>query len=391
MRILLVGDANSIFFVHYVKALKKQMDVEVDVYSPIPDKHNYSELPYDRVFFDDYELKKCSNIRFLSTFYNPYVLRSHFGKFLKHNGIKYDIMHFHWIVPEWVICPKAFRKYADKICVTLWGGEFVKLKLLKSHELYLRKLKNLLKNTDALIGGNRSDAFYQRYPFAKDIVRYGLFGSSIIDILNEMPASKEECKKIFGADSEKITVMPGYSGKALHNQDKILKEIINHADFEQVRDKIHFLFPMTRGSDERFLKHLEEILNENHCHYTMIKGTYMSDEAVAQLRKATDVMFQLSDFDGLSSSIKESLCAGSVLISGNWFKAYGKLKDWGFKYLEVESLKEGIEKFYEVVGNLGYYKDLTKENTSVGVSQFSWNECIKDWVAIYKDLTHDRS
>ena len=123
----------------------------------------------------------------------------------------------------------------------------------------------------------------------------------------------------------------------------------------------------------------------------MIKGTYMSDEAVAQLRKATDVMFQLSDFDGLSSSIKESLCAGSVLISGNWFKAYGKLKDWGFKYLEVESLKEGIEKFYEVVGNLGYYKDLTKENTSVGVSQFSWNECIKDWVAIYKDLTHDRS
>ena len=65
MRVLLVGDANSIFFVHYAKALKKAMDVEIHVYSAFPDKHDYESYPYDHVYFDDYLLKKYSDIRFV--------------------------------------------------------------------------------------------------------------------------------------------------------------------------------------------------------------------------------------------------------------------------------------------------------------------------------------
>ena len=42
MNLLLVGDANSIFFVEYVKALKKIMNIKVFVYSPEPDKKLYA-------------------------------------------------------------------------------------------------------------------------------------------------------------------------------------------------------------------------------------------------------------------------------------------------------------------------------------------------------------
>ena len=71
MRILLVGDANSIFFVHYANALKKAMDVEIHVYSPFPDKGDYKTYPYDYVYFDDFELKNYSKIRFVSWLFNP--------------------------------------------------------------------------------------------------------------------------------------------------------------------------------------------------------------------------------------------------------------------------------------------------------------------------------
>ena len=57
MRRLLVGDANSIFFVHYANALKKAMDVEIHVYSPFPTKGDYESYPYDYVYFDDYQLQ----------------------------------------------------------------------------------------------------------------------------------------------------------------------------------------------------------------------------------------------------------------------------------------------------------------------------------------------
>ena len=391
MRVLLVGDANSIFFVHYVKALKKQMDVEVHVYSPTANTHDYADYPYDKVYFDDYEQKRYSRIKYLSSFYNPYVIRTHFGKFLKRNGIRYEIMHFHWVLPSWVICPQAFRKYADKVCYTFWGGEFATLQLLKSHAFYLKKLKNLLKDADAIIGNLEGEAFLAKYPFVKEKTYNALYGSSIIDGLSESNESKADCKKHFGIDADKITVMPGYSGKSLHNQDKILKEIITHNDFEKIREKVHFVFPMTRGAEDKFLKHLEAILVANKCQYTIIKGTYLPDDEVVKLRKATDIMFQLSDFDALSSSIKECLCAGTVLISGDWFPAYGLLKEWNFKYFEVRDIKEGVVKFYDVMEKFDYYCDLVKDNAFVGENRFSWKECIKNWAEVYETMTKNKS
>lgn len=389
MRILLVGDANSIFFVHYVKALKKQMDAEIHVYSPIPDKHNYCDFPYDKVFFDDYELKKCSNIRYLSTFFNPYVNRIRFGRFLKRNGIKYDIMHFHWILPEWVICPKAYYKYAENICYTPWGGEMDSLQLLKSHKLYLKKYADFIKKVGTLICSKPTEATLRKFPFLNDIRKfYGVFGSSIIDAFGTNNAGNNNYKKYYNIDPERITVVLGYSGKSLHNHDKILKEIVNNKDFDTVRDKLHFIFPMTRGAEEYYINELERILAKHNCHYNMIKGNYMSDEDVVKLRKATDVMFQLSDFDGLSSSVKECLCAGTIMISGNWFAAYSVLKEIGFKYLEVESIKEGVEKFYEVMNNFEYYKDFVKENMNVGQEQFSWDYCIKNWSNAYQTIAN---
>ena len=385
MRVLLVGDANSIFFVHYADALKKAMDVEIHVYSPFPNKQDYQSYPYDYVYFDDYLQKKYSDIRFVSWFYEPYVERARFGRFLKKNGIKYDIIHFQWIMPAWVVCPKAYRKYADKICITLWGGELEHLQLLRSHQYYLTKLGKLMKSSDSVIGTMANQGFFDRFPFAKPISRYGIYGSSIIEKLSQMSETRDDCKQQMGISADKITVVLGYSGKMLHNHDKILNDIVKHKGFKDVVDKLHFIFPMSRNFGASYCDDLEAVLKLNGCSYSMIKG-YMSDDAVACLRKATDVMFQLSDFDGLSNSIKECLCANSVLISGDWFPTYHVLKDAGFKYLEVHSREEAVDIFYKVIENQQYYYDLVKDNKNLATQQYSWTECIKNWVKVYKEL-----
>lgn len=385
MRILLVGDANSIFFVHYANALKKAMDVEIHVYSPFPNKGDYDRYPYDYVYFDDYLLKKYSDIRYVSWFYEPYVERAHFGKFLKRNGIKYDIIHFQWIMPAWVLRTKAYRKFADKICLTLWGGELEYLQLLRSHKYYLAKLGDFIKTVDAVIGTMANQEFFDRYPFVKPVSRYGIYGSSIIEKLSQMIETREVCKAKMGVAVDKITVVLGYSGKMLHNHDKILKDIVNHEGFKNVVDRLHFIFPMSRNYGASYCDDLEAVLKQNGCSYSMIKG-YMSDDAVACLRKATDIMFQLSDFDGLSNSIKECLCANSVLISGDWFPTYHVLKSAGFKYLEVSNREEAVDVFYKVIDNQEYYRDMVKDNKRLATQQYSWTECIKDWVKVYKEL-----
>ncbi|MBQ4206244.1 MAG: glycosyltransferase [Bacteroidales bacterium] len=385
MRILLVGDANSIFFVHYANALKKAMDVEVHVYSPFPNKGDYATYPYDYVYFDDYELKKYSNIRYLSWFYEPYFKRQRFGRFLKRNEIKYDIIHFKWIIPAWVLCPKLYRKYTDKICLMLWGGELEHLQLLRSHRYYLAKLGRFMKTADAVISNMANQVLFDKFPFVKPIVRYGNYGSSIVEKLSQMSETREDCKAKMGIAADKITVVLGYSGKMLHNHDKILKDIVNHNGFKDVVNKLHFIFPMSRNFGQDYCDGLETVLKQNCCSYTMIKD-YLSDEDVACLRKATDIMFQLSDFDNLSSSITESLCANTVLISGDWFPTYHVLKDAGFKYLEVSNREEAVDVFYKVIDNQEYYRDMVKDNKNLAMRQYSWSECIKDWVKVYKEL-----
>lgn len=74
MKLLLVGDANSIFFVEYVKALKKIMNIKVCVFSPEPDKKLYSEYPYDEVYFDDYSQNKITKVRILGGLLIPFLL-----------------------------------------------------------------------------------------------------------------------------------------------------------------------------------------------------------------------------------------------------------------------------------------------------------------------------
>ena len=385
MRILLVGDANSIFFVHYVNALKKAMDVEVHVYSPFPSTGDYSSYPYDYVYFDDYELKKYSRIRFVSWLYNPYLMRIRFAKFLKKNGIKYDIIHFKWIIPAWVICSKSFRQYADKICLTIWGGELEYQQLLRSHRYYLSKLGKFIKSADVVVGPMANQTFFEMFPYAKPISRNAIYGSTIIDKLSLMTETKGDCKAVLGIATDKITVALGYSGKTLHNHDKILKEIVNRDGFKDIVGKLHFIFPMSRSFDAAYCDGLEDVLKQNGCSYTMIKS-YMSDDDVACLRKATDVLFQLSDFDNLSGSILESLCANTLLISGDWFPSYHVLKEAGFKYLEVQNREEAVDCLYKVIGNFDYYRDFVKNNKDIAALKQSWPECIKEWIGVYKEL-----
>ena len=62
------------------------------------------------------------------------------------------------------------------------------------------------------------------------------------------------------------------------------------------------------------------------------------------------------------------------------------LKDAGFKYLEVSDIEKAVDVFYKVIDNQQYYLDLVKDNKRLATQQYSWTECIKDWVKVYKEL-----
>lgn len=389
MNLLLVGDANSIFFVEYVKALKKIMNIKVCVFSTEPDKKLYSEYPYDEVYFDDYKQSKWMNNKVYSVFIAPFVLWNHFLRFLKKSQTRYDAIHLHWLLSAWTIHSKVFHKYTNNLLATFWGGELESMQLLHSHRLYLNRLSKLFNETDYCVGASfiklcQSD----EYPQIKNKSHFGIYGSSIIECLSKMPDTVEEAKSSYKIDKNKITVLLGYSGKSIHRHCELLNLIKENAAFETYKERIHFILPMTRGASDDYINKVEAETVETGCTYTIIKNTYQTDSEVATLRLATDIAFQVTDFDGLSNSIKEILCAGTILISGNWYPNYGILKTDGFHFYEINSIEESVEKFYEILPSLEDCKTEFQQNKYIGKQKYSWAECIKPWANLYKDISN---
>lgn len=393
MNLLLVGDANSIFFVEYVKALKKIMDIKVCVYSPEPNRNLYSEYPYDEVYFDDYSKKKITKIKLLGGMLIPFLLYRNFKKFIEKSNTKFDIIHIHWLRPAWVINPNLFNKYASNLIVTFWGGELEKLQLLHSHHIYMYRLGKLLECADYCMGSpiSLNGRIAKLYPNIKDKFCYGYYGSSIIELLSKKETTNTEAKTLFNIPPSKKTILLGYSGKKIHRHLDLLNSISTNDLFSKYKETIHFILPMTRGASSTYIHEVEETLLKIGCSYTMIKNTYQKDEDVANLRLATDIAFQVTDFDGLSNSIKEILCAGSILICGDWYPTYSVLKEDGFRYLEVNSIQCAVDTFYSVLSNLETYKKQFYANKNVAKAKYSWSECIKPWAALYNKCKNNET
>ena len=92
IKLLLVGDANSIVLVEYTKAIKRAMDVEVSIYSPFPDRGNYTDYPYDHVYFDDFVTSKFGRMKIIGYQSRFFAFNRRLHNYLKRETKKYDII-----------------------------------------------------------------------------------------------------------------------------------------------------------------------------------------------------------------------------------------------------------------------------------------------------------
>lgn len=378
--LLLVGAGDSIFLVNYAKALDKYGGFVVNIYSPFPYSGNYSQTSYSSVFYDNFLATKWSRIPFISFFLLPFIQRYNFHKYLKSK--QFDIIHIHRVLPAWVILPSFYKKHCKELDVTFWGGEFENEKLLSNKSLYKKKLTRFLYIADKIINSENIEKYIDSFPHLSNKLYFGMFGSSIIDYIQELDISKKEAKRRMGIMNDKITVLLGYSGKKIHQHCLIIDEIVKNNKFETCKNRIHFIASMTRGSSPSYNKTVEDKLIKTGCSYTLIKDCYQSDKEIALLRLATDIFFQLSLFDGFSASVRENLCAGVVMISGKWLP-YDELDKDGYDYIKVANVIEGVESFYEILEDAEHYQKKVQKNRFLCGTKYSWESCIKDFVNAY--------
>lgn len=391
MELLLVGQADSIFFEYYTKKLKgKNPDINIDVFSIDAITGKYDLTACRAIFpnkWEDSILSKIKGIRFfIKPFYTWYALH----KFLRAQQKQYDIIHFKWLIPGVILFPNHILKYSKKTVATFWGGELEHQRILLSKALYRSRLKSFLKKADCItyITNELFDEI-KKLGIDERRLTYAIYSSGVYAEIDKIKSTEDRrtSKKRLGINPNTITLSIGYSGKKIHQHTLILDALFTNPDFRKNKEKFTIILPMMYGCATSYTQQVENLAKSWDANYLLLTE-HLDEPAVARLRNATDILIQLSLFDAHSASIIETILAGTILIAGQWLP-YDIFKEKQLRFYEQDHIDASLPELVMKISD-NMETELTRcEDNRVKWGVETWDETITNWMAIYDRIEQE--
>ncbi len=368
-KILMVGDGNHQFIRTLVENLKKKEQIKVDCLSISPFDSS-KEYPYDEIIylFPKFRFKP---INIIISIFSCYF-------FLYRYSRKYDVIHFQYAYYFYARCHWVLYKKIKKI-LTIWGSDYY-LGIKKEEG---KKMIPFLKKMD-IINFTSSGTLKEFNEKFKDLncntklIRFGL--TPLDEIKKIKHYSKAESRKILNLE-DKFTVTVGYSSTIVHQHLAIFKSLEKVLIDKNINGKINFLLPLTYGFSDYRKQIIKQIKNIK-LHITPFVD-YMSNNEVAHLRNASEIMIQLRVTDQFSGSMQEAMVTNNMVITGEWLP-YKDLKSAGAYYQTIEKVEDVGKVFLDCYHNYDNNKPLLEKNSEIIFNLSSWENNIDNWINLYK-------
>jgi hypothetical protein len=371
MNILFVGSTASPFSANLSSELNKYRNINVDAILS-SNNINIYEHKYENVFYykfnDIWKIPKINGL--LNTVQFIIKLLS-----IK----KYDVIHLHSINPALLYLIPFFKYKSKKVVSTVWGSDFERSQNRIFFEL-------ILKNSDLVTC--TSDDLNNRLRVAIKVPSLKILTLPFVlpiyyelDIMGEV--SKHQVKKDFGFPLNKIILGCGTNLRKMQNHLQIIDEIAKvNDDFSSA---IIVLIQMTYDcKDELYLAEITGKLDSLKIEY-IILSKFLSDVEMAMVRKSTDILIQVQDYDQFSGAMLETLYAENIVVTGSWLP-YSILDDEEVFYFKVDSVFEMSKIILECVNNYDNFVERTKNNREKLSMIMNNGKIIDDWAKTYANL-----
>ncbi|MDD7511352.1 MAG: hypothetical protein PUK21_03085 [Peptostreptococcaceae bacterium] len=213
----------------------------------------------------------------------------------------------------------------------------------------------------------------------KDKCACAEFGSPAFEAIKACTLSKNECKKSFGLNENKVAIAVGYNGRKEQQHIKVLEQLSKLEDNQ--KDKIELIIHIGYSISTEYRQELVEALKISGIEHIII-DEMLNLESIAQLRISTDVFIHAQVSDALSGSIRESIYSGAILINPNWLK-YDKFDDDRVDYIKYSEFSE-IPTIIENVLNGKVIVD-KERNKEILYKEYSWDAVRAKWVRMFDE------
>lgn len=319
MNLLIFGLLNHQHIQNFAKALKEELGYTLWGINNNPAiRQNFEYITAD--IFDGYlNVKRTNNIfdviiKFISS------VRCFLT--LCRNNI--DIVQFHYV--SYFVMPIIIltKLIGIRTSVFVYGSD-----ILRSNRLFRYYCGLIFNLTDSVVCDSTTLCSFlkEEYPDSAKKIECVLFGSIIIDKLDELSENRSYYKSIIGLPTDRLCVMCGYNAVTEQNHLSVLKSL------DGLQGVLYLVLPMTYGGSEEYICRVREEASKKGWDY-LILDNFLEDELWCMYTAATDIFIHMQKSDAFSSSLAEHLFRGNVVINAEWLK-YEDLSQNGIIYFEA--------------------------------------------------------
>jgi glycosyltransferase involved in cell wall biosynthesis len=382
MRLLIIGAPTKkhVFILNFIKYLNEySINTEIDILS-LWEINNLDQLitknnikihnPYDGYKRYLYKVPQLGKLYKLAV--TKKKIRS-----LK----KFDICHIHNVRPILGLISDDIRNQCKRLIASIYGSEFYQT------SYYDKKLQeNIYEQADKITFTNPMTiddflSFYNNKYRGK--CSHLNYGSTILDKINMLDKTTQlQCRKKLGLPENSIIVTCGSNGNKLNQHYDIIQSITS--PYLQLPSNIYFVFPMTYGCTEDYRRFVRSELEKTGLNYKLF-ARFLSDEDIAYLRKASDILIFVPQSDQFSAAMQEHLYAGNIVITGKWLP-YNSFEEKGIHLIRVDSVGEMGIKLAYAIENLNNLQDCGTPIKNIIWELSSWEVNITKWIKFYNEL-----
>ncbi len=372
MRILFLGNANNPLLINLAIELRKlRSGLTIDILSESPVTHSESRNAFTAV----YALPAGKFFRGIPGLKTVWMALQ-FKKALKRIEKKYDVVHMFFMHVGYTRSMRLIHEVAPKFIVSIFGSE-----LYRSPELILKELEPLASMADHVTAANQQTLtdFCKRFKVGESKTSIRRFGLKPLDAIVEQKShSLSEHKVAAGLPANSFVIACGYNASAGQQHESIIESL------GRVKNRLPsnylLVFPLAMGDSSR-VQLIRTRLTALGLNYHFIEK-YLPDEQLAHFRAASDLMIQVQTSDQLAGAMQEHICAGSLVITGDWLP-YGVFDELGIQYWKVNIPEQVGEKVIELIGDLSHNRSRVKGNMEKIVKLSGWQSNVKSWLELY--------
>lgn len=376
MRILLIGDLNSSFVREYALHLKhsKLTEVQIDLFATITPFGIVNNNCFNKVHsYPHLKIYSCiPQLRIIIRYFYLFF-------FILLRGRKYSHIHIHYFLIDFSILAPLFRLLKVTLIGTVFGSDLLKISPCRK-----RSFKGFMDNLNLITFANQElrNKICSYYNIDKSRSRICRFGLTPLDYIRDLKQkNREDVKHSIGLPKEKIIVCVGYNYNSNQQHLKILSALSRNQDLQEISDRLHFVFPLTYGTEKKYKDLLIDKLKEFPFNHTIFTE-YLDNAGNASLRLSTDIMIQLQESDQLSGAMQEHLFSENAVITGEWLP-YSFFDELGIYMIKISQVEEVAKKSYETIMNLNIEKEKCQHNPDLIYNASSWDHTIDTWITLY--------